>query len=229
MVRKRWTQSLHLSVLKSQIHKEVIEQNRSISKTHQKCGAPDDSIITNLIRAKYQEGEDVAAHIARLPPRPHTDSSETSMTLFLLLSSVFSCLRAGIIYSLDYRPIIHQPKWSARSNMSLEHARIKWQEVATAYQAQYAPKGKENKGSQPFCNNCRKPGHTIEKCFHDEGQGPTQKKENKAKNDGCENWKKKNLKRANQTVAASSVASPEKSTSETEDNCQQLDVHGLTR
>jgi transposase InsO family protein len=245
-VQKRWIKANALvrSILTANMTEEVIGQIGHIKKS---SGIWSEAtrlfagqtltdwtlLITSLISTKYQEGEDVTVHIAKMRSYRRDlilmrrDIDDTLFAAFIRISmpQSWNYVFAGLPARYTSVEVEHRIKdeYGTRTNQA---------GGTTAYQAQYAPKGKAKKRNepipgQPFCTNCNKPGHTVEKCYSRgggaEGQGPRQQKrqkkpESKAKSSECEKCCKKNPKRANQAVTARSVAPSEKTDSGTEDN-----------
>ncbi|KAG2073033.1 hypothetical protein BDR04DRAFT_961388, partial [Suillus decipiens] len=182
-VQKHWVKANALirSILTANMTEEVIWQIGHIKSseiwseaTHLFAGQTLTDwtlLITSLISTKYQEGEDVTVHIAKMRSYcrdlilMRRDIDDTLFAAFVCISMpqswnyVFAGLPACYTLMEVERHI--KDEYGTRTNQA---------GGTTAYQAQYAPKGRAKKRNepipgQPFCTNCNKAGHTVEKCY----------------------------------------------------------------
>jgi hypothetical protein len=141
------------------------------------------NIIIQLINTKYKVGDDITSHIntfrglrreANLINQPVADEL---IAIFLRLSmpstwdSAFAALPETITTAEIERRLVEFN--------SHQTTRAKLSGSDTAYGAFDQKKPGSNSGNRPMCDNCRRQGHTKEKCFQpgggQEGQAPWQK------------------------------------------------------
>jgi hypothetical protein len=166
--------------------------------------------ITSLVTTKYVDGEDVAAHIAKMK------GFRRDLMLMDrdLEDGLFACfLRISMPPSWNYvfagLPQMYTSAEVERRIKDEHGIKANQESVATAFRAaQTNAKGHEHShnSGDPYCTNCNKPGHWISGCWSKgggaEGKGPRQKKKRpQKKNDAKDKEKKRKRKdHANQAV-----------------------------
>jgi gag-polypeptide of LTR copia-type len=166
--------------------------------------------ITSLVTTKYIDGEDVAAHIAKMRGFRRDlmlmdrDLEDRLFACFLHISMppTWNYVFAGLPQMYTSAEVEHRVKdeHSIKANQ---------ESVAMAFRAaQTNTNGHEHSHNpgDPYCTNCNKPGHWISGCWSKgggaEGKGPRQKKrQHKKKNDETERKnKRKGKDRTNEAV-----------------------------
>ena len=166
--------------------------------------------ITNLVTAKYEEGEDVTEHIAKFK----TWRRDLILMQRDIPDDLYACfLRISMPAAWNYVFAGLPAKYTSAEverRIKDESGVRKNQETTAAYMTRGAGKSKKTNSpipGQPFCTNCKKNGHLIADCWSSgggkEGQGPRQKKKRGDKKDNKDDRRgrdKKGKKRANQVV-----------------------------
>ena len=163
--------------------------------------------ITSLVTSKFVDGEDPAAHIAKMKGYRR----DLMLMNRDLDDSLFACfLRISMPPNWNYvfagLPQFYTSAEVERRIKDEHGIKTNQESVAMAYQAmQTNGKAHEHShnSSEPYCTNCNKPGHWIAGCWSKgggaEGKGPRQKKkQQKKKNEETE--KKKGKDRSNEAV-----------------------------
>jgi hypothetical protein len=166
--------------------------------------------ITSLVTTKFVDGEDPAAHIAKMKGFHHDlmlmnrDLNDSLFVCFLCISMplTWNYVFAGLPQTYTSAEVEHRIKD--------EHGiKTNQESVAMAYRATQT-NGKLHEHSHahntgdPYCTNCNKPGHWITGCWSKgggaEGKGPRQKERQKQKSDEKDKKKKRGKDCTNQAV-----------------------------
>jgi len=160
--------------------------------------------ITSLVTTKYVDGEDPAAHTAKMK----AFRRDLQLMSRNIDDGLFACLlRISMPPSWNYVFSGLPDNYSSvevERRIKDEHG-IKTNQESVAMMAYRAGDGHkhEHRAGEPFCTNCNKPGHWIAGCWAKgggaEGKGPRQKKKQR-KRDSEKKDKKKGKEKANQAV-----------------------------
>lgn len=166
--------------------------------------------ITSLVTTKYVDGEDIAAHIAKMEGFCRNlmlmsrDIDDSLFACFIRISMppTWNYVFAGLPQSYTSAEVERRIKdeYGIKTNQ---------ESVAMAYRTDHVlPHGKghthETKPGELFCTNCNRPGHWIAGCWSKgggaEGKGPRQKQKFKKKKNDNNERKNKGKNKANQAV-----------------------------
>jgi hypothetical protein len=160
--------------------------------------------ITSLVMTKYVDGEDPAAHIAKMK----TFWRDLQLMSRNIDDGLFACLLC-ISMPLSWNYVFsglpnNYSSVEVERRIKDEHG-IKTNQESVAMMAYRAGdrRNHEHRAGEPFCTNCNKPGHWIAGCWVKgggaEGKGPRQKKKQK-KRDSEKKDKRKGKEKANRAV-----------------------------
>ena len=153
--------------------------------------------VTNLVTTKYEEGDDIMAHLAKIKGwrrdliLMNRDIPDDLFACFMRISmpASWNYIFAGLPAQYTSAEVERRIKD--------EHGVRLNQESAAAYFTRGSLNKKKSNSpipGQPFCTNCKRNGHSNKDCWSKgggaEGKGPKQKKKQKKRDDEKDERKK---------------------------------------